>query len=309
MDELLVGLAALLSFVFGWNNSSFLIGNLRGSGSLSFAAAILTAVAGLLVGTLLEGSKMGTTFVGSLAPTTTSSIMVVTLVVALGLTLALTMIDLPVSFSMIMVSAFLGATLQSTIPVNAARAGTVVTFWFVAPAATAALTFVIYASLTRFVSRLSLITVDSLNRAGGLVSGLAVAYTLGANNVGMIYASTLAGTSFIFWIMLLLAVTAMAGAVTFGRSALGGSIGDKMLSLSPQGVFSAFVSSSLLVWFGTQFALPVSISQCLLGGMFGAAYSRAFSAINRRLAGETVSVWLLAPLAAFGLAYLLEMVL
>ena len=82
-----------------------------------------------------------------------------------------------------------------------------------------------------------------------------------------------------------------------------------MLSLSPQGVFSAFVSSSLLVWFGTQFALPVSISQCLLGGMFGAAYSRAFSAINRRLAGETVSVWLLAPLAAFGLAYLLEMVL
>jgi phosphate/sulfate permease len=82
-----------------------------------------------------------------------------------------------------------------------------------------------------------------------------------------------------------------------------------MLSLSPQGVFSAFVSSSVIVWLGTQFALPVSISQCLLGGMLGAAYSRVFSAVNRRLVGETLSLWLVAPLAAFGLSYVLAIFL
>jgi len=309
MDELLIGLAALLSFLFGWNNSSFLIGNLRGSGSLPFVAAVLTSVIGLLVGTLLEGSKMAATFGGSLAPSTTSSIMLATLVVSVAMTLGLTLIDLPVSFSMIMVSAFLGATFYSTIPVNATRSETVVAFWFVAPAATALLTFLVYTSFGRFASRFGILTVDSLNRAGALVSGLAVSYTLGANNIGMIYGSTLAGIPVSFGVMLLLVTVATIGVVTFGRNALGGSIGDRMLSLSPQGVFSAFVSSSVLVWLGTQFALPVSISQCLLGGMLGAAYSRVFSAVNRRLVGETLSLWVLAPLAAFGLSYVLAIFL
>ena len=63
--------------------------------------------------------------------------------------------------------------------------------------------------------------------------------------------------------------------------------------------------NSLVVWVGTQFALPVSISQCLLGGMLGAAYSRTFSAVNRSLVAETLALWLLAPITAFGLAYAL----
>jgi len=309
MDELLIGLAALLSFLFGWNNSSFLIGNLRGSGSLPFTVAVLTSVIGLLVGTLLEGSKMVATFGGSLASTTTSTILLATLIVSVVLTLGLTLVDLPVSFSMIMVSAFLGATFHSTIPVNVARSETVVAFWFLAPAATALLTFLVYTSVARSVAGFGILTIDSLNRAGALVSGLAVSYTLGANNVGMIYGGTLAGVPVSYEVMLLLVAAATIGVVTFGRNALGGSIGDRMLSLSPQGVFSAFVSSSVIVWLGTQFALPVSISQCLLGGMLGAAYSHVFSAVNRRLVGETLSLWVVAPLAAFGLSYVLAIFL
>jgi len=305
MDELLIGLAAVLSFLFGWNNSSFLIGNLRGSGSLPFAAAVLISVIGLLVGTLLEGSKMAATLGGSLASTTTSTILLVTLVVSVVLTLGLTLINLPVSFSMIMVSAFLGATYSSAIPVNALRSETVVAFWFVAPVATGLLTFLAYTSFAQFVARFGILTIDSLNRAGALVSGLAVSYTLGANNIGMIYASTLAGVPVSIDVMLLLVVAATIGVVTFGRNALGGSIGDRMLSLSPQGVFSAFVSSSVIVWLGTQFALPVSVSQCLLGGMLGAAYSRVFSAVNRRLVDETLGLWVVAPLVAFGLSFVL----
>ena len=78
-----------------------------------------------------------------------------------------------------------------------------------------------------------------------------------------------------------------------------------MLALSPQGVFSAFVSSSTIVWFGTQFGIPVSISQCLLGGMLGAAYSRVVAAVNRKLVNETLAMWVTAPLVAFVASYLL----
>ncbi len=305
MDELLVGLAILLSFIFGWNNSSFLIGNLRGSGSLSFAAAVTTSVVGLTAGALLEGSKMASTLAGTVAPTTTTPVMAATLAVSVIMTLALTLVDLPVSFSMIMVGAFLGATSYELLPIDAARSGTVIVFWFLAPVATALITASVYRSVTRIVSSMSILTVDSLNRSGALVSGLAVSYTLGANNIGLIYGSSLAGEPVNLAVMLFLAVAAIVGVVALGRNALGGSIGDRMLALSPQGVFSAFVASSLVVWAGTQFALPVSISQCLLGGMLGAAYSRVVSAFNRRLVAETLGMWVLAPFASFSLAYAL----
>ena len=81
-------------------------------------------------------------------------------------------------------------------------------------------------------------------------------------------------------------------------------MGDKMLVLSPQGIFSVFVASSLVVWAGTQLALPISITQCLLGGMLGTAYARKVAVLNTRLVRETVSLWVVAPAAAFVLAYL-----
>ncbi len=232
--------------------------------------------------------------------------MLATLLVSAGMTLALTLIDLPVSFSMIMVSAFLGATYAGLLPFNVGRSEAVVSYWFIAPVATALLTGAIYYFFRRFASRFGLLTVDSLNRSGALFSGLAVSYTLGANNLGLIYSGSLAGSPVNFGVMLVLVAVAAVGVVTLGRNALGGRIGDRMLALSPQGVFAAFVASSVLVWVGTQFSLPVSISQCLLGGMLGAAYSRAISAVNRRLVAETLSLWVIAPAVAFSLSFLIE---
>jgi PiT family inorganic phosphate transporter len=308
MDSLLVGLAALLCFLFGWNNSSFLVGNLRGAGSLSFLATLLISVLGLLVGALLEGPKMVGTLAGSLAPSATYAILLTTLVVSLILTFGLTALDLPVSFSMIMVSAFLGATYSSALPINAARSAEVVSFWFIAPVATGLITLTVYGAVARTVSRFGILAVDSLNRVGAVASGLAVAYTLGANNIGLIYGGTgvfATGEQVNLEAMLLLVLAGLVGIVTLGRSALGGVMGDRMLTLSPPGVFSAFVSSSLVVWVGTQYGLPVSISQCLLGGMIGAAYSRIVSAVNVRMVSETLSTWVVAPIVAFALSGLL----
>jgi phosphate/sulfate permease len=164
----------------------------------------------------------------------------------------------------------------------------------------------VYALASGFVAQFGILAVDSLNRAGAVVSGLAVSYTLGANNIGLIYAGTgifLPGQPVDLGVILLFILAGTAGIVALGRTALGGTMGDRMLTLSPQGVFSAFVSSSIVVWIGTQYALPVSISQCLLGGMLGASYSRILSAVNRNLVGETLSMWVLAPLASFGASY------
>ena len=45
--------AAALTFLFGWNNSAFLVGNIRGSGTLTLRGALFTAVVGLLAGSMI----------------------------------------------------------------------------------------------------------------------------------------------------------------------------------------------------------------------------------------------------------------
>ena len=306
MDSLLLGLAAALCFVFGWNNSSFLIGNLRGSGSLSYRAAVGVSVAGLFLGVLLDGQKMTKSIAGTLAPGT-ETVLLATIAVSFALTLVLTLLRLPLSFSMVMVGAFMGAALAAGFVLKTSRAEDIIGFWFIAPAATAPLTFGIYTAVTKLLSRFGLLAVDTFNRATGLISAVAVSFTLGANNIGLFYGTALTGT--VTWsqeleLLLLLTLVAAVGIVALGRNALGGTIGDRMLALSPQGVFSAFVASSIVVWAGTQFALPVSITQCLLGGMLGAAYTRDVTILNTKLVWETLSMWVVAPVTALILAYL-----
>lgn len=306
MDSLLLGLAAALCFVFGWNNSSFLIGNLRGSGSLSYRAAVGVSVAGLFLGVLLDGQKMTKSIAGTLAPGT-ETVLLATIAVSFALTLVLTLLRLPLSFSMVMVGAFMGAALAAGFVLKTSRAEDIIGFWFIAPAATAPLTFGIYTAVTKLLSRFGLLAVDTFNRATGLISAVAVSFTLGANNIGLFYGTALTGTvtrSQELELLLLLTLVAAVGIVALGRNALGGTIGDRMLALSPQGVFSAFVASSIVVWAGTQFALPVSITQCLLGGMLGAAYTRDVTILNTKLVWETLSMWVVAPVAALVLAYL-----
>ncbi len=91
----------------------------------------------------------------------------------------------------------------------------------------------------------------------------------------------------------------------FGRGGVAGTVGDRLLSLSPQGVLAAFIGTILVMWVATQLAIPVSVSQCLIGGMFGAAFTKKIAIVNRRLSLEVVASWVVIPLAAFFLAVVL----
>jgi PiT family inorganic phosphate transporter len=308
-------LAGTLAFVFGWNNSSILIGNERGSGTLSAREAAILCSVGIILGVALEGSKMNGSLGALVAGPATDSMVLTTLLVSLVLTLGLTMIAIPVSFSNTMVGAFAGAAFASSLQIRLGSLSTVLVFWVVAPVATMAVTFVCYRAICRATANSSLLTVDALDRAGvGLVS-LALAYVLGANNLGLIYgtafstrslgasnpASVLGAAPAIF----LLAASAIAGMALFGRGGVAGTVGDRLLALSPQGVLAAFTGTIIIMWVATQLGIPISLSQCLIGGMFGAALTKKLAIVNRRLSVDVVSSWVVIPLAAFALAAVL----
>ena len=103
-DLLLLPLAVFLAFLFGWNNSSLLIGNTRGSGTLTTNQAIIISTFGLVLGVLLEGSKMVKSLDGSLFSGVTAHSIVITLSVTIALILGLTLRGLPTSLSMVLVA-------------------------------------------------------------------------------------------------------------------------------------------------------------------------------------------------------------
>jgi len=302
IETLLIAVA--LSFVFGWNNSSFLIGNLIGSGTMTARSAVLLAMLGILAGVLLEGSKMVKSLDGALAPTATPFALEVTFAVALIVTLALTALSLPASISAIMVGAFLGVSVYSGVPVNVNQTYLIIAFWFVAPLTAGVVAFVLHRAVRRAISNFSLVGVDSFNQVGVIATSLAVAYSLGANNVGLIYGTALGGASSEgLEVAIGLTLVAMVGTALLGKKNVSGTLGDKMLVLSPQGVLTAFMSSALLVWLGTQLSVPMSISHCLLGGMLGAAFSSNVAVVNRRITYESISTWVVTPAVAFAVAY------
>jgi len=305
MVDILLAPAALLIFLFGWNNSAFLIGNIRGSGTLTLRGALAAAILGLFAGVILEGPKMLKSLNGVLAPTATFETLLVTLVATILVTLAFTILNLPVSFSAAMVGAFLGATYAASVGINLGQTELIISFWFVAPLITGLLSFFVYNGIAKVVSNFGILTVDSFNRVGVVVSALAVSYSLGANNIGLIYGSargTLVGVDDGL-VLVGLTILAVLGTVWLGRGGVTGTIGDRMLVLSPQGVLTVFVCSAIVIWLGTQLAVPVSIGQCVIGGMFGAAYAKSVTAVNKRLALETISGWIIVPLVAFVLAF------
>lgn len=309
MDEgpALLLLAVILTFVFGWNNSSILIGNDRGSGSLSGRGSVVLCSMGILLGILVEGSKMNGSLGRLVLGQVTSAGMTATLAVSVVFTLALTIAAIPVSFSNTIVGAFLGAAVASSLGVQVGALTTIVVFWGLAPLATMVVTFLIYKAIERSTSAMSLLAIDSFNRVGVSAVSLALAYVLGANNVGLFYGAAILnagpgqlGNDQIF--LLALAASAVTAMALFGRGNVAGTVGDKLLSLSPQGVLAAFSGSILVMWVATQLSIPVSISQCLIGGMFGAALTKRIAVINRRLALEVIVSWAVVPLAAFAVA-------
>src|SRR5271154_2869174 len=134
MDEYVpLFLAGVLTFVFGWNNSAILIGNERGSGTLSGRESTILCSIGLLLGVAIEGSGMTKSLGGMIVSPPTYTIVLATLAVSIILTFGLTLARIPVTFSATMVGAFAGAAFASSVQLRVGDVATIIAFWAIAP--------------------------------------------------------------------------------------------------------------------------------------------------------------------------------
>ena len=301
LEALVISL--LVVFVFGWNNGSVAVGALTGPRILTRRKSILVVAVGMLSGVLAEGWKMDYTNLGTASGAFASPALATLLATLLLLTVSnLTLI--PISLSNITVGAYVGALITKGGNINLYHLALTITAWVLGPLLTFFLTLFIYRIVKNYVSRLNLLGLDFFNRFAVYAIVLAITYSLAANNIGFILSFTNQLTPVHPFFTGVVALSAVAG-VFLMRGGIEASMAEKLVVLSPPKTLTSLFSASLVLWLLTQFSIPASLTQNVLGGIIGAAATTRIRMINLKNAWKIVLSWVLTSLVSVAAGLLL----
>jgi len=264
----------------------------------------------MALGSVLEGQKM-LTFANHLLPSTDLAavpcagawgLSLSVLATSLALLAGLTALRLPLSLTNVAVGAMVGGALHCGLPLSAPYLWSVFAVWMASPLLTALLTYLAINAIRRFVVRMALPTLDLFDRTAVTVVVFAMAYSLGANNVGLVNA--LAGIRSGGYADALLVLAAVAcGAALLGRG-VSRTMGSDLIVLSPIGLLTSMFTTALVMWALTQFGVPMSATQMVVGGILGAGLSARSVLLNKRLAFEILGSWPAATALSVVVGYL-----
>ncbi|MEM3451382.1 MAG: inorganic phosphate transporter [Nitrososphaerales archaeon] len=299
-------MALLISFVFGWNNSSFFKGGLTASGLLSYRKSVVLTSLGLLSGALIEGNKMGKALIGSVTESTTDTALFATLITVLLLMAIFTIIHTPVSLSHAIVGAYLGANFIMGLPLNFINLEFIILSWISVPIFSALITILIYKLVSFIVQGFSLLTLDTYNRLSVIFVVFYITYALGANNLGLInglYMPLIKNPILQRSMIIFMALSVAFGILAFGKR-IAKAVGEDLIILSPIGFLTSMFSSALIIWIFTQFSIPISITQAIVGGIFGAGLVKRYVMFNRIILYEIIIGWIAIATIGFILSML-----
>jgi len=338
MIELVALAAALLaSFYVAWNiganNTGNAMGTAVGANVLSYRRAITLLIIFIVLGAALEGSKVmkpvGEQIVTGTDPLTSpfsklpEAVAIAMVCAGLWVTLQ-TKRGFPVSVHQAIIGALVGAgvsmgmfsaTIQIVTKVDWWKLLRIVGAWALTPFTAAFFAFLVYRIFeipikkVKAPEKLNLIFIIAV-----IASGCYVAYTMGANDVGTAmgaaYAVEKGGTiaNLVEKLALLGAVGVAIGSLTYSRKVMG-TVGMGIMPLGPMSAFAAQFGAALTVHLFTQFGLPVSTSESIVGGIVGVGLIGGVAAVSRRKLGQIVLAWISTPTMSMILAFSLTSVL
>lgn len=313
----------------GSNDAANAMGVPVGGRIISYRRAISIMLLFVLLGAVLEGWKVMETVgsgivVGSggnpLAKV--PEIAIAALFVAGFWVTVATFFGLPVSTSQAIVGSVMGSGLllsfsnapevSSSVTVKFGVLGNIGLAWVMTPVFATAFAYLIYRTAGPLLRKMG--SATTINRVWGILvisTGAFTAYSLGANDVGnataMIYAlSGSGGVEGLTWspqvIGLFGGVALVVGTLTYSRRVMN-TIGRGITSLDAMTAFAAQFGAALTVWIFTQFGLPVSTSQAIVGGVAGAGLVKGTSAVSKGKLKDIGIAWILTPTATAGLAF------
>jgi PiT family inorganic phosphate transporter len=286
----------LLCIVLGANNLSACLGTSISARRIRYSQALALASIGLIAGILFEGNKLSEAITLGVTATNNPQIALVVALSGLAVMIFLTYRKLPISLSQVAVGAAVGAAVVAGVEVNWIFTLLVVISWLLTPVAGFTAANMISRITRRVGKRVKGVFTQNVAYSYlTILSGVYASYALGANTVGLIIGLVEFPASQRFFVSLLLGMATILGMLLFGRGTTL-SVAENIVGLSPSASFASQVGGAATVHWFTQFGIPVSVSQAVVGGIFGASTHGKFVVRNDRLTREIILGWTAAPL-------------
>ena len=291
-------LAFVLIALLSGNNLAVCTGAIISGRMVSKNFGIFITIIGYITGLLLQGNLLTKGF-AALLPLSSSPLIAIALGISILVFLISDILRVPQSLSIAFTMALVGVALASGNSLNVSYLLLILAFWILAPLVTVFLTMILLRYTTRKMLKTRLWkTLDAVKITLIIVSFLS-AVTLGANTIGLLYASVSAYTS--IWIII--------GAIVIGSFLLSAGalrrIGDQIIPIRYLNALVSQALSSVLVEIATLASLPFSNTQAFTASLYGVALSYRTKLLLKQTAIVIILAWIANALLSLVLGYLI----
>jgi inorganic phosphate transporter, PiT family len=319
----------LLGWAVGANTAATAFATAVAARMVRFSTAVELSVVFIVLGGFINGPA-ATETVTRLAPVATLPNAFTLAVVSAAVIACMSALGLPVSAAQTGVGALLGYQLFERGAISSSAQSllrTIVITWICAPVFSALIAFLLYKATVQVFRRLPMpiFLMDQTLRLGLIVAGCYGAWAFGGNNLANVvgfYASQDLFAPFHIgsWVIpqsrilaLLGGFAIAAGIATFSHRVML-TLGRDLVRLDAITALIAILAQALVVdflahsWkFGklTLPAIPISVSQALVGAILGLGIARGMQTIKLTILGNIIIAWITAPLLSATLTYLL----
>ena len=293
----------LIAFGIGSNDTSNALGICIGAGIIKLKKAVLLFGCFVLIGIVLQGQKVMKTVGKDLLEVNPSMLSISLSISALFIILS-NWKKLPLSTHQVIIGGLTGSGVASGIDINVVSLLKIVFSWIISPLTAFFFAFVIYRTMEKTLSRLSLFNIERILRALLLISGILIAYNTGANELatvlGPVIYSGLIGKIPSF---LLGAFFVFLGAVLLSNRVIE-TVGKGITALDPYSGFAAQLGAGSCVLLFTFLGMPISTTYCIIGGISGVGMVKGMKTVRIVLIKKMMLNWVLAPSMAFFICFI-----
>ncbi|ASJ09133.1 sodium:phosphate symporter [Thermococcus siculi] len=303
---ILIAPALFMAWAIGANDSAKAVGTAVGSGIIGFKRAVMLIGVFVMLGVFLGGAGVSDTISGMSEGMTRNQVGLVLFSAATSVTLA-SLWGKPISTTQSIIGSLVGASLALGIPVDWWTVGKIAAAWVLSPLVAAFFAVAVYRIYSPLVKRIHGLRNLELTQKWLVFTAAAYSsFNLGANELSNV-AGLLQSLGIDGPFRLVLALTLALGALTFSYNVMI-TVGRDISPLGPTSAFSSQFGASLAVSAANLLGLPVSSGQAIVGAISGLGLYKG-EHVNTGLLLGIARGWVVAPIAAGTLSYLLLLLL
>lgn len=297
-----------VGWTIGANDAGNCMGPAVGAGILNSRKAILIVAIFAFLGAALHGEPTISTIGHSIVEVSDIPESYVTLALftaALVITM-LTFFGIPISTTQAVLGSVLGVGLVIHASVSWIHMLAIFFLGFLTPLVSLLVSYLLQRTLVPWLlRRATFLSQEKTIKASVLLSGIFLAFSLGANNVGNAVGLPVSKGVLTLFLGGIVGGLAMAIGVAMMGEKVMRTMGQQITTLDSTMALSAQLGASIVVFALTGFGIPTSFTFAIVGSIAGVGLVKGLSSLSGRTIGIVFSAWILTPLVSMLLTMML----